>query len=684
MKLDRILLVQPAGPQSDGFTSLLSSRPGEKQDLMSAVGYKAAFAPVSVATVAALTPKEIEVDLWDEIARGAIDPSILAGYDLVGVTGFYLHRPRVQKIAEECQARRVPCVVGGPGVSSEPESYRERFDHIFIGEAEFTWPRFIEEFRAGRPQREYRQIEKPELGSVPLPRWGLVPNLSTDYAMAPVQTTRGCPFDCEFCDVIHLFGRRSRHKPVATVVEELRQLERRGVRRIFFSDDNFIGHPPYAKELLRELIPLNNSFRRPLSFFTQLSLNVAKDDELLELLADANFRKVLIGIESANPESLREAHKPQNYKTDMMADIHKIHSYGIAIHGQMIVGFDHDGPEVFEQTYQFIQQSCIPVMVLNVLHALPGTQLWHRLRRERRLLAFDTGDGFAHRSNIVFKEMSRAEVLRGFVELYNRIYSPDAVRERMEGMVRQVKRRARVPGRQLRAAREERRAARGALRLMFFHPDKEMRRAFRRSMWTTLRHAPFMLERMFTLGVNVADQGFVQTLRPKYESLILKEQQHPPRLASDKAVSVPEAFRKEYKSIFPSVYLRMASRLHDKSGLHPALVKVFSEFIERFHDEYDRLGDDRFIQLQEICDRTIAKLNNEDPTGGSWPDATAVQAVDRLKGEEERRVVRDVRRARLDDDILSAVEQDLHREEEARNGGRLQLIQVSPVAGVSR
>ena len=681
MKLDKILLVQPAGLQSDGFTNVLSRREGGGLDLMSAVGFKAAFAPVSVTTIAALTPKEIGVDVWDELVRGPVDASIFSGYDLVGITGFYLHRQRVRKIAEECRARGVRCVVGGPGVSSEPECYRGLFDHIFIGESEFTWPRFIEDFRAGRSQPEYRQIEKPDLSSVPLPRWDLVPNLSTDYAMATVQTTRGCPFDCEFCDVIHLFGRRSRHKSVETVLEELRQLERRGVRRVFFCDDNFIGHPPYAKELLRALIPLNNSFGRPLSFFTQLSLNVAKDDELLELMADANFRKVLNGIESANPESLREANKPQNYKTDILADIHKIHSYGLAIHGQMIVGFDHDGPDVFEQTYRFVQQSCVPVMVINVLHALPGTQLWHRLRREGRLLAPDSSQGFAHRSNIVFKRMSREEVLRGFVDLYKRIYTPDAVRERMQGMVRQIRRRPRVRTRPLQALREESRAARGMLRLMFFNPDEGMRPALRRAMWTTVRRARFMMETMMALGVNVLFlHSFAHKIvAPMYESLIARERQNPPRPLSDHAVTVPLSFRKDYKAIFPSAYIRLASRLHEKSSLHPGLIKVFSEFLERFHHEYDRLGDDRYTQLQEICDRTIARLNNEDPTAGSWPDAPAIQPVERL-GEETKQVARDVRRTKLDDDIFNAVEQDLRRSDERRALLGEHLLQILPVA----
>jgi hypothetical protein len=440
-----------------------------------------------------------------------------------------------------------------------------------------------------------------------------------------------------------------------------------GVRRIFFSDDNFIGRPGYAKELLRALIPLNNSFQRPLSFFTQLTINVAKDDELLALLADANFRKLLVGIESANPASLREANKPQNYKTDVLQDIRKIHSYGLAIHGQMIVGFDNDGPDVFERTYEFVQQSCIPTIILNLLYALPGTKLWHRLRRERRILALESfeGEEFSYRSNIVFKRMSRAEVFRGFIALYRRIYTPEAVRERMEGMVHQIRRKPRVRQRPIRAFREESRAARGALKLLLFNPDNGMRRVFRQSMRMTLWQAPFMLDRMIGLGLTVHFfRYFIDAIAPRFASLIAKERETPPRLLPDQTVTLPESFRAEYKSIFPSVYLRLASRLRDKSNLHYGLVTAFSDFVERFHEDYDRLGGERYTQLQRICDRVIAKLNDEDPTTSSWPDAPPVRPVDGLTGDEEKRAVREVRLARLDEDILAALEQELHRGEE--------------------
>jgi hypothetical protein len=260
--------------------------------------------------------------------------------------------------------------------------------------------------------------------------------------------------------------------------------------------------------------------------------------------------------------------------------------------------------------------------------------------------------------------MSRAEVFRGFIALYQRIYTPEAVRERMEGMVRQIRRKPRVRQRPLRAFREEGPAARGALKVLLFNPDKAMRRVFRQSIRTTLRQAPFMLDKMIGLGLNVHFlRYFTDAIAPRFASLIAKERQTPPRLLTDQRVTLPESFRAEYRSIFPSVYLRLASRLRDKSSLHQGLVTAFSDFVERFHEDYDRLGEERFTQLQEICDRAIAKLNGEDPTTSSWSDAPPVRPVDRLTGDEEKRVVREVRLARVDDDILAAVEQELHRGE---------------------
>jgi radical SAM superfamily enzyme YgiQ (UPF0313 family) len=174
------------------------------------------------------------------------------------------------------------------------------------------------------------------------------------YANGCVQTTRGCPFDCEFCDVIYIYGRKPRHKPIDKVLDEIRVLQGYGMKTVFLCDDEFIGDPKYARELVERLIELNNSFPSPLSFRTQITMNVSKDAVLLEMMADANFDMFIIGIETPNQESLRETGKFQNIREDLVADIHKIFSAGIGIRPGMIVGFDHDGPDIFEMQYRFI------------------------------------------------------------------------------------------------------------------------------------------------------------------------------------------------------------------------------------------------------------------------------------------------------------------------------------------
>jgi len=191
--------------------------------------FKAGIAPSSIATIAALTPPQVEIILWDEHVSGDVDSQVVSGgYDLVGLTGFFLHLPRAVNIAKLCRTQKVPCVMGGPGVSAEPQAFRGLFDYIFVGEAEYTWPLFLREYEEGRARAEYRQVTKPDLSNAPIPRWDLLQNLATDYPQIPVQTTRGCPFDCDFCDVIYLFGRRPRHRSVEHVLQELTQLEKWG------------------------------------------------------------------------------------------------------------------------------------------------------------------------------------------------------------------------------------------------------------------------------------------------------------------------------------------------------------------------------------------------------------------------------------------------------------------------
>src|ERR1051325_8233299 len=212
------------------------------------------FMPLGLATVAALSGDGFHVDIWDELVHGVIDETTRFAhrYDLVGITGYKMHIRRCRELAAYFRQRGIPVAIGGPGVSGSPDAYRGHFDHLFVGEVELTWPQFLKDWQQGCAHSEYRQIDKPDLSQSPLPRWDSILDVVHRYSMGVVQTTRGCPFDWQFCDVIYLLGRPSRHKPIANVLAEVREMERLGKDTVFFCDDEFIGDPRYAKDLLRE------------------------------------------------------------------------------------------------------------------------------------------------------------------------------------------------------------------------------------------------------------------------------------------------------------------------------------------------------------------------------------------------------------------------------------------------
>src|SRR5262245_21752754 len=316
---------------------------------------RSSMVPLQHATLAALTPEGFHVDIWDEGCRDLIteDTKFDKKYDLVGVSGYQAHLPRAIELARIFRKRGVMVVIGGPGVSGAPEVCRGEFDVLFLGEAEHTWARFLNDWKNGIHQKEYRQVDRIDMGVSPPPRWDSIAKDITLYELGAVQTTRGCPFDCEFCDVIYLFGRKPRHKPVEHVIQEIVTLQKLGALRIFLCDDDFVGDPKYAKELLRALVPVNNAFAVPLGFTTQATIDAANDDELLELMADCNFYQLHIGIETPRAESLRDAHKLQNLRTNRVDGCKKIQSYGIAVRALMIVGFDSDDKDIFAEQRQF-------------------------------------------------------------------------------------------------------------------------------------------------------------------------------------------------------------------------------------------------------------------------------------------------------------------------------------------
>ena len=374
------------------------------------------FPNLSMPTVAGFTGPEHEVILCDENVE-EIDFDMEA--DIVGVTGYLIHKERIHEIVEAFRSRGRFVVVGGPYASLCSEELAGKCDAIFAGEAEETWPAFLRDFAAGRCKTEYRPEQLPDLTRAPMPRFDLR-DVSKYHALT-IQFARGCPYNCEFCDIIVLYGRRPRAKCVSQVMAEIEECRRLGATQVFVVDDNFIGNKNLAKELLREIARWSREHAYPIDFNTEVSLNVSLDDELLQLLRDANFTTIFIGIESPRRESLLESGKTQNTREDLVESVRKIQSYGIQVQAGMIVGFDNDDPSIFEEQLRFIQSARIPVSMTGMLQALPQTPLHERVSREGRLLLESRGDQFAL-SNILPKRMTRLELYRGYRWLLEQLY----------------------------------------------------------------------------------------------------------------------------------------------------------------------------------------------------------------------------------------------------------------------
>jgi radical SAM superfamily enzyme YgiQ (UPF0313 family) len=410
----KIYLVTPKNPTS--FWTY--------DEILPALDSRCIFPNLSMPTVAGLTPPEHEVMLCDENVS-EIDFDVEA--DVVGVTGYIIHKPRILEIIAEFRRRGRFVVVGGPFASLCPEELRGRCDVLFIDESEETWPGFLRDFEAGTWKTEYRPDEKPDMTLSPTPRFDL---LEVDrYHALTIQFARGCPFNCEFCDIIVMYGRRPRAKSVEQVMTEIRECHRLGARQVFVVDDNFIGNKKLAKELLREIARWGQENGYPIDFNTEVSLNVAQDEELLELMREAHFTTVFIGIESPRVDSLRETKKTQNIRGDLVENIRKIHGYGIQVQAGMIVGFDNDDESIFEEQLRFIQEARIPVSMTGLLQAMPKTPLYDRIEREGRLVGDTNGDQFVL-TNILPKQMSRRRLYEGYRWLVDQLYDFRNYRER--------------------------------------------------------------------------------------------------------------------------------------------------------------------------------------------------------------------------------------------------------------
>jgi radical SAM superfamily enzyme YgiQ (UPF0313 family) len=385
---------------------------------------------LALLTLAAMAPQGVEITVVDEQVR-PID--FEERWDFVGITGYANHRDRMREIAAEFRRRGQRVAIGGPFATMLPNELRDYADVLFLGEAERTWPVFLADLLAGEWRSEYREEAQVDIMSSPIPDfWRASPD---DYLVGVVQASRGCPFACDFCDVIVYLGRHQRHKTPQRIVQELECLYKLGYRQVFIADDNFTAHRPQAKAILKEIADWNATKPSPIVWFTQLSIDAAQDTELLEACARAGLVQAYIGIETWNEEALRRAHKRQNVNRDLVADVQAFYRHGIAVQAGMIVGFDADTLDTFRAQFEFLQAAGIPTITLNLLNAPPGTPLFQRLKDKGRLLK-EGERRFQNQfqdfqTNIVPQNMTFEQLAHGACWLVNRLYSPDAFLARL-------------------------------------------------------------------------------------------------------------------------------------------------------------------------------------------------------------------------------------------------------------
>jgi len=389
---------------------------------------------LATTTVAALVPDDFRVRICDE-RLGPIDFD--CGADFVALSAKTSQHGRLEAVAREFRARGRTVILGGAFASLSPTAARPHCDVLVTGEIEEIAPQLFGDLRSGSWRDEY-QGTRPSLEHCPVPRWDLYPNDRT--LLGAVQTSRGCPFECDFCDAIVYLGRRQRHKPVGRVLDELERLYGLGYREVFLADDNFSAARSRAKELLVALKTWNE--RRDdgkVLFSTQLSLDAAGDEELLRLCAEAGLVHVFVGIETPNTDSLRAAKKRQNLGGDPLALVRRFHEHGMLVVSGMVVGFDQDGADVFERQHELAAAAALPVVTLGALVAPEGTPLRARLQAEGRLL--DDGVSVAATpwsTNVVPRQMSRGELLNGIAWLANKLYAPQAFARRVSTLLERL------------------------------------------------------------------------------------------------------------------------------------------------------------------------------------------------------------------------------------------------------
>jgi radical SAM superfamily enzyme YgiQ (UPF0313 family) len=428
-----VLLVYPQVPET--FWSF--------KHVLRFVSRKAAFPPLGLLTVAALLPREWNLRLIDLNVEPLRDDD-LARADYVMLSAMLVQKESARALFARCAALNKPVIAGGPLFTTGRESFPEA-RHVVLGESEEIMPQLVRDMSQGTLRDVYSAPRRPDLRQVPVPRWDLV--RFQNYVTMAVQFSRGCPYDCEFCDIVAMNGRVPRTKTPVQVIAELDALRRLGWNQmVFIVDDNFIGDRRRTRALLHALIDWRARSNSSIGFLTEASVNLADDSELCSLMVRAGFKKVFVGIETPSLESLEECRKLQNRGRDLVQAVQTIQRSGMEVMGGFIIGFDHDPADICHRQFEFIQRSGVVTAMVGLLTALPQTRLYQRLHQEGRLMTESTGNNTA--ASLNFRTiLNRDFLLAEYRKLMRRLYEPHAYYRRLRTFLAQY--RPAGPGRRL-------------------------------------------------------------------------------------------------------------------------------------------------------------------------------------------------------------------------------------------
>ena len=422
----KILLVYPQYP--DTFWSF--------KHALKFVSKRAAFPPLGLLTVAAMLPENWEKKLVDMNVSRLTDADITWA-DYVFISAMAVQKTSVKEVIARCVELDVKTVVGGPLFSAGHEEF-DGVDHFVLGEAEETLAPFLNDMANGSLKHIYSSEKHPDISVTPVPMWSLIK--LNHYSSMSLQYSRGCPFDCEFCDIVFLNGHTPRTKNKEQLIAELDSLYELGWRgSIFIVDDNFIGNKKKLKaEILPALVEWRKEKKDPFAFTTEASINLADDEELARLMVSAGFDVVFVGIETPNEESLVECTKGQNQNRDLVASVKKLQEFGLEVQGGFIVGFDNDPESIFQSQIEFIQSSGIVTAMVGLLNAPRGTRLYKRLEKEKRLLKQFTGNNMDCSLNFIPK-MKYETLMQGYRNILKTIYAPRHYYRRMEALFKEYR-----------------------------------------------------------------------------------------------------------------------------------------------------------------------------------------------------------------------------------------------------